>query len=202
MAKKVATKAARIARATALALGAALMLAVVLGVATTALAGTGAGATFNLGQTNTVNVLSKLVGSVGGPSLQIDNNSTGANATALELQVEAGKAPMKVNSGAKVFNLNADKIDGKDSSQFLGTTYVRSVDKETLANSGGFATASRFSGDRATGGGVELRGGQATKVFYFQPGGIPVGNPPTGWQSSWFADDVLAEVRVYVVCAT
>ncbi len=43
MAKKVATKAARIARATALALGAALLLAVVLGGATTALAGTGAG---------------------------------------------------------------------------------------------------------------------------------------------------------------
>jgi hypothetical protein len=203
MAKKVATKAARIARATALALGAALMLAVVLGVATTAVAGTGAGATFNLGQTNTVNVLSKLVGSVGGPSLQIANNSTGANATALELQVEAGKAPMKVNSGAKVFNLNADKIDGKDSSQFLGTTYVNAVDKETSANNHGTATASCFSSsDRATGGGVELRDGTASKVFYFSPSGTPVGDPPTAWRADWFADDVLAKVRVYVVCAT
>ena len=34
--------------------------------------------------------------------------------------MEAGKAPMKVNSDAKVANLNADKIDGKDSSDFLG----------------------------------------------------------------------------------
>ena len=70
------------------------------------------GATFNVGQTNTANAVSKLVGSVAGPSLQIDNNSTNANATALDLQVEAGKPPMKVNSQTKVALLNADKLDG------------------------------------------------------------------------------------------
>jgi hypothetical protein len=42
----------------------------------------------------------------------IDKNSTNAAATALDLQVEAGKAPMKVNPGAKVANLTADKLDG------------------------------------------------------------------------------------------
>src|SRR5687768_10523137 len=73
------------ARATTTIVGLALMLALVFGVATTALAGTGVGATFNLGQTNTVNAVSKLVGSVAGPSLQIDNNSADAAATALDL---------------------------------------------------------------------------------------------------------------------
>jgi hypothetical protein len=93
------------ARATTTIVGLAIMLALVFGVATTALAGTGIGATFNLGQINTVNAISKLVGSVAGPSLQIDNNSTDAAATALDLQVEAGKAPMKINSETQVANL-------------------------------------------------------------------------------------------------
>jgi hypothetical protein len=118
MAKKIYKRAMGIARGTALTLGVAVMLAMLLGVATTALAGTGVGARFQLGQTNTVNAVTKLIGSVAGPSLQVDNNSTDANATALDLQVEAGKAPMKVNSSAKVANLNSDKLDGKDSTQF------------------------------------------------------------------------------------
>jgi hypothetical protein len=118
MTKKIYERAMGIARGTALTIGVAVMMALVLGVATSALAGTGVGARFDLGKTNTVNAVSKLVGSVVGPSLQLDNNSTGAGATALDLQVEPGKAPMKVNSGTKVTNLNSDTVDGKDSSQF------------------------------------------------------------------------------------
>jgi hypothetical protein len=62
--------------------------------ASTALAGSGVGGVFNLGQTNTVNAITKLVGSVIGASLVIDNNSTDPAATALNLQVEPGKTPM------------------------------------------------------------------------------------------------------------
>jgi hypothetical protein len=58
------------------------MIALTVGLATTALAGTGVGALFNLGKTNTVNAMSSLVGSVAGPSLKIDNTSTGVGATA------------------------------------------------------------------------------------------------------------------------
>ncbi len=113
--RKIYKKAMGIARGTALTLGVAVMMALLLGVATTALAGTGIGARFQLGQTNTVNAITKLVGSVAGPSLQIDNNS--ADATALDLQVEPGKAPMKVNSAAQVANLNSDKLDGKSANE-------------------------------------------------------------------------------------
>jgi hypothetical protein len=109
-------------RGTATMMGVTVMLALTVGLASTALAGTGVGAPFNLGKTNAVNAVSKLVGSVAGPSLTIDNNSTGTGATALDLQVESGKAPIKVNSQAKVANLNADKLDGKDSTQFLGAS--------------------------------------------------------------------------------
>src|SRR5918998_5613831 len=103
-----------LARGTSVVVGLAVMLALVVGVASTALAGTGVGARLDLGVTNTVGQITKLVGSVAGPSLQIDNNSTNAPATALDLQVEPGKAPMKVNSDGQVANLNADKLDGQD----------------------------------------------------------------------------------------
>jgi hypothetical protein len=43
--------------------GLAVIMALVLSMASAALAGTGVGANFNLGKTNTVNRLSQLVGS-------------------------------------------------------------------------------------------------------------------------------------------
>lgn len=103
--------------------GKVTLLAVVVALTvvggSTALAGTGVGAPFNLGKTNTVNAISKLVGSVTGPSLRIDNNSTSASATAINLLVEPGNPPMKVNADAgTATNLSADKLDGKDSSEF------------------------------------------------------------------------------------
>ncbi len=123
-----AKKVAWMARTTTTVVGLAIMLALMLGVATTALAGTGIGATFNLGKTNAVNQVSKLAGSVAGPSLRVDNNSADASATALDLQVEPGKAPMKVNSDGRVANLNADKLDGQDASAFMPARTYR-VDK-------------------------------------------------------------------------
>jgi hypothetical protein len=103
----------------------ALVAALTLATASTALAGVGVGAVFNLGVVNSVNAITTLVGSVAGPSLRIDNNSTNALATALDLQVEPGKAPMRVNSSTKVTNLNADLLDGQDSSAFLPANRVR-----------------------------------------------------------------------------
>jgi hypothetical protein len=118
MLKSATSKVMWVGRATVFVVGLAMILALTVGLATTALAGTGVGARFQLGQTNTVNAITKLVGSVAGPSLRIDNNSTNAAATALDLQVEAGKAPMTVNSQTKVANLNADALDGVDSTGF------------------------------------------------------------------------------------
>lgn len=105
------------ARATTVMVGLAIMLALVLGVVTSALAAL-PGDPFRLGQTNGIDAMSTLVGNVAGPLLRVDNSSTGAGATALSLQVEAGKPPMKVNSGAKVAKLNTDKLDGLDSTGF------------------------------------------------------------------------------------
>jgi len=50
--------------------------------------------------------------------IQLVNNSTGANASALGLQVGSGRPPFTVNSSTKVTNLNADQLDNLDSSAF------------------------------------------------------------------------------------
>ncbi len=118
-------------KVTTFVVGLAVILALSVGVASTALAGTGVGATFNLGNTNTVNAVSKLVGSVAGPSLSIDNNSTNASATALDLQVEPGKTPMKVNSGTKVANLNVDQVDGRSANQLTRVAFAQNSPRRT-----------------------------------------------------------------------
>jgi hypothetical protein len=109
-----------VGRATVFAVGLVTILALALGTTATALAGTGIGATFNLGRVNTVNAISKLAGSVAGGSLVIDNDQAAEPATALDLRVEPGRPPMRVSSSVKVANLNADAIDGLDGSDVAG----------------------------------------------------------------------------------
>jgi hypothetical protein len=155
----IARKVAWMARTTTTVVGLAIILALVLGVASTALAGTGVGATFNLGKINTVDAVSKLVGNVAGPTLKVDNNSAEGSATALDLQVEPGKAPMKVNSDGRVANLNADKLDGKEASAFMHARTYRvdrpiAVDEQfsiaVLCDTGDVALSSAWAGKNAT----------------------------------------------------
>jgi hypothetical protein len=109
----------------------AVVVALVLVGAPAALAANGE--PFVLGQTNVATAISRVAGAVGvdGPMVLIDNNNAGSGATALELRVEPGKAPMKVNSDTRVNNLNADRLDGQDSSAFLGADQ-KAVDSELL----------------------------------------------------------------------
>ncbi|MGH3148927.1 MAG: hypothetical protein ACRDTR_24365 [Rubrobacter sp.] len=111
--KRILRRTAWLGRGTATMMGLALMLAVVLGVATTALAAV-PGDPFKLGNINAIDRLTTLAGSTNNPMLRVDNDSTGPNATALDLQVQPGKAPMKVNSATRVTNLHADRLDGQN----------------------------------------------------------------------------------------
>jgi hypothetical protein len=133
MIRSVASKVMWVGRATVFLVGLAVIVAVVLGVATAALAGTGVGDTFNLGRLNTVNQISRLVGSTDSPMLRVDNNRAGPNATALDLQVESGQTPMKVDSTTKVANLNADRVDGREASQ-IGVNGLQRVEVESPSN--------------------------------------------------------------------
>ncbi len=110
MLRSVTSKAMWVGRTTATVIGLAIALAVVLGVATMALAAV-PGDPFKLGKINSINRVSTLVGSVAGPLLKVDNNGGGP---ALRLEANSGKPPVVVNAGAgKATNLNADKLDRK-----------------------------------------------------------------------------------------
>lgn len=104
MIRNVAGKVVWMARVTTVVGGLAIMLAMVLGMATMALGADGD--FFKVGRINVAESVSKLIKSGAGP--------------ALELQVDSGP-PMKVNSQAKVAKLNSDRLDGVDSTGFYAS---------------------------------------------------------------------------------
>jgi hypothetical protein len=116
-----------VGRAAVFTAGVATILALVFGVATTALGATGGN--FILGKTNVASTVSRLTAGISGSALQVVNNGTG---TALDLRVgpsttaptDKTVAPMKVDSQARVANLNADEVDGKDASSFATATHT------------------------------------------------------------------------------
>ena len=97
--------------------GLALVLALIFGLASVALSATGGN--FVLGKANEATTVSKLTATVAGPALTLVNQGTDAAATALNLNVASGKAPLRVNAAAgTATTLSADELDGKDSSDF------------------------------------------------------------------------------------
>ena len=111
----------RLGRGAATTMGVAVMLALTVGLVSTALAAV-PGDTFKLGRLNSIDEISKLAGSTSGALLRINNNGGGP---ALDLRVEEGEAPMNIDSTTRVDGLNADQLDGKGSTAFVPTdTYV------------------------------------------------------------------------------
>lgn len=109
--------------------GLALIMALMFGVASVGLAANGQ--PFLLGKAkHTATAEMGLIGKVaGGPALRVSNPSGG---TALGLQVNSGQAPLAVNAEAgNATNLDADKLDGKDSAEFLGANQ-KAADSDTL----------------------------------------------------------------------
>ena len=113
------------------------------GLGSVALAGSGVGAVFNLGKTNSVNAKSSLTGSSATPLLNVVNahgvgvmgQSKIATQPALEglntsggpggaFVVNSGVAPFTVSNATKVTNLNADLLDGLDSTALLTHAYA------------------------------------------------------------------------------
>lgn len=79
------------------------------------------GGNFILGNKNTATTPTELSasGASSTSALKLINTNTTTGSTALDLNVPAGKAPMKVNSKTKVSNLNADLLDGYENTAFL-----------------------------------------------------------------------------------
>ncbi len=159
--KKVLSGTLWLARGTATMVGFAVMLAIVLGVGTTALAAA-PGDPFKLGRSNTIDKITTLVGDVNNAMLEIENNSTGDSATALDLQVKPGQAPMKVDSGTKVVDLNSDELDNKSASE-IGVNGLDQVISVSDANSESSKTATAVCPDAkvVVGTGYSITGGKS-----------------------------------------
>jgi hypothetical protein len=174
-----------------------------------ALGGVGVAATggnFILGQSNGATSKSSLTAKINDRALAITNLNTGASATALGLNVAAGRPPLIVNSSTRVANLNADKLDGADASSFLaagGTAansnllggqpssyylpvqgsvrqWTYAIAQLDLAGySDGSKTATCPIGDYALGGGWSVATGDDPDFTIRQS--APTGPPIDGW---------------------
>jgi hypothetical protein len=111
MLRSALSKVAWVGRTASMVFGPALVLALMVGLASAALGATGGN--FVLDSVNTAGVVSKLTANTANPALQLINTSTGAAATTLNLQVANGKPSMTVNLQTEVANLNADRVDGQ-----------------------------------------------------------------------------------------
>lgn len=210
-------KALRISRGLALAIGAVVISAVVLGAATTALAAA-PGDPFRLGKVNVINKVTKLVGKANSPRLVIDNNGNGV---ALSLQVKPGRPPMQVNSTRKVARLNADRLDnldqsaflrkngkavdadrldGKGSGDFLPSGVYQKIDSSTGKPNGlSNAKAMCDSGDSVLSGGFDGINFAETLVYTSRP--IVFSDGSQGWYLGWRSGPNADTVQAEALCA-
>lgn len=196
-------------RGTATVMGLAMLLALTIGTATTALAAV-PGNPFKLGQVNAINAASAISGNFNNAMLRVTNTSTGPSATALNLQVEPGKPPMRVNSTTEVQGLNVDSLDSKNSSDFLqepsdredflpDNTYTE-VEESFGPGSGRLAFFSAFcdEGDIALGGGgADTAPGSGAQFV----GSIPHQSDSRGWTAQFIDSDNGSRFSATVRCA-
>jgi hypothetical protein len=139
-------------RATTYALGLLVLLGLLLWPVSFGLAAVGD--PLLAGRTNeVVDRVTALAASLAGPVLRLTNQGTGP---ALDLRVKTGVPPMKINSGAKVAQLNADLLDGKDATAFLRGYEIVNVQTALDSSSPKETYAVCPLGKRVVGGGNSL----------------------------------------------
>jgi hypothetical protein len=159
--RTLAGKVMWVGRATVFLVGLAVILGALFGLASAAL---GANGDFwKLGRGNAATKTTALGGMLGanGAMLKLVNRNGGTDDTALRLEVQAGEAPLSVNSGARVIGLNADRVDGQDVSQ-IGVNGLQRVEVESATNSTSpkQITASCPDGKALVGTGFDIFGGK------------------------------------------
>jgi len=179
-------KAIRFGRATMLAIGLGVVLALVLGLSTVALAAV-PGDPFRLGRVNIIsNAMTALKGTAPdggamlqlqrdagkGPVLDVKNTNPASNSRGVNIEVAPGQVPITITPGAgKASNLNADQLDGKDQTDFLSASRIYRVGNTVAkpgSGDGGEVTITGFpspqeglacdEGDVAIGGGGSSSG--------------------------------------------
>ncbi len=135
MLRSVGSKVAWVGRTASMVFGLALVLALVIGAASTAWSATGG--VFILGKGNAATTPTSLVSTLADAAksaLIVQNKSGGA---ALDLRVGNATtpandvAPMRVNSTKKVAKLNADRLDDREASSFANATHAHAGEQIT-----------------------------------------------------------------------
>jgi hypothetical protein len=129
-----------VGRATVFLVSLSVILALVFGVASTAFGHTGYRGLLHLGHSNAGKALTQLVGTLAMPLLKLDNNGSGP---ALQLEAGANRPPLVANADSgTATNLSADKLDGKNSTDFYAAgSKVADSDLLDGQNSGAFSLA-------------------------------------------------------------
>ena len=179
MVRSVVKKVMWVGRATVFVVGLSVILAVVLGVATTAAAHSGSAGLFHLNHNNNVTTaLTKLTGTLAGSVLKVDNNGAGP---ALSLEADSGRAPLTVNATAgKATNLNADKLDGKTITE-VGVAGLEEIEQRFTVDANTSFAGFHLpcpSGKQALGGGF---GVEAFNPNIRVNTSLPSGGTGTGW---------------------
>lgn len=121
----------------------AVLVALVLALFSSGIVVGAAGAPLILGQSNSAGSSKTSVNSTNdSATLRVNNTGTGralevtdAAAVPLRLISPAGKAPMTVNSGTKVTNLHADRLDGRNANAFARTAFTEASNSVLLPGS-------------------------------------------------------------------
>jgi len=127
------------------------------------------GGNFLLGKPNSATSATALTSNNAGEALSVTQQSAAAGATALGLNVPSNRAPFTVNSSTKVVKLNADKLDGVDSTGFLRN-------QVPLNLSGSDATAALGATNTGAGNGLQgITSSSTASGVYGQNGGGGIG---------------------------
>ncbi len=180
MIRSAAGKVMWVGRATVFMVGLAVILALVFGAATTAMGADGK--PFLLGKRNVATLASKLINRGEGP--------------ALSLKVGEGQPPLAVNSSARVAKLNADKLDGLDSTELRQRTGVYMVSEvhEGTANTTTFDALPCDEGDEILAGGyVALSSGARVGASHSQSNG-------TEWITGLESGSAAGSLNMVVEC--
>jgi hypothetical protein len=189
-----------------------VVVALTLGVVSSAFAANGQNFIIGNGLTDTIKNIATLPtkltmrGTATGPARQVTQQSTNTGAAGIGVTVPTGKAPLKVNATAgKATNLNADKLDNIDSLNFWrGTYYI--VTFTNFAPGTANATSSYGitcePGDSVLSGGytVDTAGGTPTIIKNAGDIGI-LAEGDNGYVMSWKNGATVANIKLFVQCA-
>jgi hypothetical protein len=205
MLRSAAGKVMWVGRATVFLVGLAVILALVVGLASAAFGANGQA--WILGQSNVATAITALGGNSGvnGPMVRLTNNNADANDTALDLRVQSGEAPMMVNSGTRVTNLNSDKLDDLDAFQLMrSSTYTKTVYVTGAANVVRYGIAYCDSGDKVLSGGfggaVGGDPGDVDSAATFIRRSVPA-NTGQGWTVVYQSGKTADDIKVWALCA-